>query len=125
MNCVNCNRFNSKPVFHFMENLPKARVVPPIKAFEDVGLDFAGPFFFRESPKSPEESYLALLVCFASRALHLELVFDLSTAACIAAIRISVSRRGCPKILKSDNGKKCWFGERNSRHANDIKKRTL
>ena len=45
MNCVNCHRFNSKPVFPLMGDLPKTRVDPPIKAFEDVGLDFAGPFF--------------------------------------------------------------------------------
>ena len=105
MNCVNCNRFNSKPVFPLMGDLPKTRVDPPIKAFEDVGLFFAGPFLCRKSPNSPEKSYLALFVCFASKAVHLELVSDLSTAACIAAIRRLVSRRGCPKNLQSDNGK--------------------
>ena len=105
MNCVNCNRFNSKPVFPLMGDLPKTRVDPPIKAFEEVGLDFAGPFFCRKSPNSLEKSYLALFVCFASKAVHLELVSDLSTAACIAAIRRFVSRRGCPKNIYSDNGK--------------------
>ena len=44
-------------------------------------------------------------MCFSSKAVHLELVSDLSTAACIAAIRRFVSRRGCPKNLYSDNGK--------------------
>ena len=44
-------------------------------------------------------------MCFASKAVHLELVSDLSTAACIAAIRRFVSRKGCPKNLYSDNGK--------------------
>ena len=88
-----------------MGDLPKTRVDPPIKAFEDVGLDFAGPFFCRKSPNSLEKSYLALFVCFASKAVHLELVSDLRTAACIAAIRRFVSRRGCPKNLYSDNGK--------------------
>ena len=105
MNCVNCNRFNSKPVFPLIEDLRKAKVDLPLKPFEDVGLDFAGPFFFRKSPNSPEKSYLALFVCFASKAVHLELVFDLSTAACIAAIGRFVSRRGCPKNIYSDNGK--------------------
>ena len=105
MNCVNCNRFNSKPVFPLMGDLPKTRVDLPIKAFEDVGLDFAGPFLCRKSPNSHEKSYLALFVCFASKAVHLELVSDLSTAACIAAIRRFVSRRGCPRNLYSDNGK--------------------
>ena len=53
---------------------------------------------------------------FASKAVHLELVSDLSTAACIAASRRFVSRRGCLKKLYNDNREKfCWFGERNIR----------
>ena len=44
-------------------------------------------------------------MCFASKAVHLELVSDLVTAACIAAIRRFVSRRGFPKNLHSDNEK--------------------
>ena len=103
-NCVKCNRFNSKPVFTLMGDLPKTRVDSPIKAFEDVGLDFAGPFICKKPPNSHKKSYLALFACFASKAIHLELVSDLSTAACIAAIRRFVSRRGCPKNLYSDNG---------------------
>ena len=44
LNCFNCNCFNSRPVFPSMGDLSKARVDPPLKTFEDVGLDFAGPF---------------------------------------------------------------------------------
>ena len=78
-----------------------------------MGLDFACPFLCRKSPNSHEKSYLALFVCFASKAVHLKLVSDLSTAACVAAIRRFVSRRGCPKNLYSDNGKNfvCWEKE--------------
>ena len=82
-----------------MGDLPKTKVDPPIKNFNDVGLDFAGLFLCRKSPKSHEKPYLALFVCFASKAVHQELVSDLSTAACIAAIRRFVSRRACPKNL--------------------------
>ena len=49
------------------------------------------------------KAYLALFVCFASKAIHLELVSDLTTNACIAALRRFTSRRGCPKKLYSDN----------------------
>ena len=87
-----------------MGDLPNSRV-EPLKAFEDVGLDFAGPFVCRKSPSSPEKSYLAFFVFIASKAVHLELVSDLNTAACIAAIKRFVSRRGCPKNLYSDNRK--------------------
>ena len=43
-------------------------------------------------------------ICFASRAVHLELVSDLSSQGFIAALRRFVSRRGCPKSIFSDNG---------------------
>ena len=99
MNCVNCSRFNSKPVFPLMGDLPELKVDLPLKAFEDVGLDFAGLFLCRKTPNSPDKYYLALFVYFASKAVQVELVSDLSTAACIAAIRRFVSRKGCPKIF--------------------------
>ena len=117
MNCVNCNRFNSKPVFPLMGSLSKARVDPPVKAFEDVGLHSAGPFLCRKSRISPEKSYLALFVCSASKAVHLELVSDLSTAACIAAIRRFVFRRGYLKILYSDNGKNLLVRRKKSQNC--------
>ena len=46
---------------------------------------------------------MALLICFPSKTVHLEVVSDLTTAACIAALRRFVARRGCPKVLYSDN----------------------
>ena len=52
---------------------------------------------------SSNKAYLALFVCFASKAVQLELVSDLTTNACIAALRRLTSRRGCPRKLYSDN----------------------
>ena len=75
MNCFSCNRFNLKPVFPLMGDLPKTRVDPPIKAFEDMGLNFTGPFLCRKSPNSHAKFYQTLFfVCFASKTVHLELV---------------------------------------------------
>ena len=49
--------------------------------------------------------YMALFICNAIRAVHLQLVSDLSSQVFIAALRRFVSRRGCPKRIFSDNGK--------------------
>ena len=43
-------------------------------------------------------------VCFIVRAVHLELVSDLSMDAFIACLRGFISRRGKPTLLWSDHG---------------------
>ena len=103
MNCVTCSRFTSRPTYPLMGDLPKQRVDIPKRSFQDVGLDFAGPFSCKTSTRSSKKAYLAIFICFASRAVHLEPVSDLTSQACIAALRRFASRRGCPDALYSDN----------------------
>ena len=93
LNCVGCSRFHALPTLPLMGDLPKERCNIPTRAFTDVGIDFAGPFI-----------YMAIFVCFASKAVHIEAVSDLTTAACVAAFRRFVARRGCPSVIYSDNG---------------------
>ena len=86
-----------------MSDLPKERISIPTRAFEDVGLDFGGPFYLKVSGSDNNKACLALFVCFASKVIHLELVSDLTTNACNAALRRFTSRSGCPRKLYSDN----------------------
>ena len=103
-NCVKCSRFTTKATLPLMGDLPKSRIDVPTKAFQDVGIDFGGPFACKGTRKNSEKAYLALFVCFASRAVHLEAVSDLTTQACIAALRRFTARRGCPVMIYTDNG---------------------
>ena len=61
-----------------MAPLPAFRVSegPP---FSSVGVDFAGPLYYKTN-KSMSKCYIALFSCSITRAVHLELVHDLSTA---------------------------------------------
>lgn len=52
-----------------------------------------------------QKCYICLFVCFATRALHLELVTDLTSAAYLLALKRFISRRGKPAEIFSDNGK--------------------
>jgi hypothetical protein len=103
-NCVKCFRFNSRATTPLMGDLPKERVTPS-PPFTHTGVDFGGPFCVRGAKgENTSKAYLALFVCFTTKALHLELVSSLSAQACIAAFRRFAARRGAPSHMYSDNG---------------------
>lgn len=54
--------------------------------------------------RKTDKAYVALFVCFATRAAHIELVSSLSTEAFLAALRRFIARRGKPTEINSDNG---------------------
>lgn len=104
--CVKCFRLRCLTQQQLMGQLPKYRITPN-RPFLNCGVDFAGPFLmkkFKGKCKSYYKSYFALFVCFSTKAIHLELVIDLSTAAFIAAYRRFISRRGLVRNMYSDCG---------------------
>ena len=104
--CAICRRINSIPCTQKMGQLPASRVTYS-PAFAAVAVDYAGPFQVRRGAiRHPtiEKGYVAVFVCLCSKAVHLELVSDLSTDAFLAALRRFISRRGRPRIIYSDNG---------------------
>ena len=46
---------------------------------------------------------MGVFVCFCTKAIHLELVSDLTSEACLAAVRRFFGRRGRLKNIYSDN----------------------
>ena len=50
------------------------------------------------------KSFVAVFVCFSVKAVHLETVASLTTAAFIATLRRSIARRGKPSMIWSDHG---------------------
>ncbi|XP_075167712.1 uncharacterized protein LOC142239836 [Haematobia irritans] len=87
-----------------MGNLPKDRVSGS-RPFQVVGVDFAGPIatYLRIRGKTPYKSYIAVFVCFTTKAVHLEAVSDLSSDAFIAALKRFIGRRGLPSKIYCDN----------------------
>lgn len=50
------------------------------------------------------KSYLAVLICLTTRAIHLEVVSQLSTNFFLLVLCRFVARLGCPHLIRSDNG---------------------
>lgn len=104
--CVRCARHRAQRARQLMGQLPAERVTPK-RAFFHTGVDFAGPYTtlrWRGSGAVTYKSYIAVFVCFATSAVHLELVTDLSSDGFIAAYKRFVARRGIPKTITSDHG---------------------
>ncbi|XP_042910085.2 uncharacterized protein [Parasteatoda tepidariorum] len=88
-----------------MGNLPRERVVPDF-AFNCSGVDLTGPFFIKCKHQRKAISlkvYICLFICFVSKAVHIEIVSDLTSESLIATLKRFIARRGkCAKLF-SDN----------------------
>ena len=106
--CVTCRRIRGKLVTQKMADLPEDRVaeIPP---FYNCGIDVAGPWYVRDGVTTRRRSgrakvWLLMFTCLASRAVHIELLYAMDTAAFILAYKRFVALRGSCKLLRSDRG---------------------
>jgi len=63
--------------------------VKQCRSFTNVGIDYGGPFTIKESRRrnvKTHKAYLALFICLSAKAVHLEIVTDLSTEAFLASL---------------------------------------
>ncbi|KRZ56324.1 hypothetical protein T02_10589 [Trichinella nativa] len=100
--CFACRRAMARLIQPRMAALPSSRVVEAA-AFAHTGMDFTGPLLIRVGKKATSKCYVCLFTCMASRAVHLELVPEMTTARVMQALRRFIARRGRPEIIQSDN----------------------
>ncbi len=89
-----------------MGQLPVERVTPDL-VFNRVGVDYAGPIYVKYGHvRKPTlvKAYVRVFVSLSVKAVHLELVSDLTTEAFIACFRRFIARRGRPSLVWSDHG---------------------
>lgn len=104
--CVVCIRHNAEASTQLMGQLPAARVTPT-RPFKSSGVDYAGPIQIRTAKGRGHHAYkgyICLFVCMVTRAVHLEVVSDLTTQGFLAAFKRFVARRGYCTDIWSDNG---------------------
>ena len=115
--CITCRRRAPRALSQMMGELPAPRVNPAL-CFFNTGLDYAGPIQLkRGNPRKPTyvKGYLAIFVCLATKAVHIEVVSDQSTAALLSALRRFCSLKGLPRHIYSDNGSN-FVGARHELH---------
>ena len=104
--CVICRRTSVKPQPQMMGQLPIERLTPgPV--FDNVGVDYVGPVYIEYGfVRKPTivKAYICVFVSLSVKAVHLEVVSDLTTGAFIASLRRFIARRGKPSTSWSDHG---------------------
>lgn len=103
--CIPCFRARPTTIYQKMGELPSPRVTPA-RIFSSCGIDYAGPFPLKDGKTRNRKiikSYVCIFICLSSKAIHLELVTDLSTEAFMNALKRFVSRRGLCSHIYSDN----------------------
>lgn len=105
LKCIRCQRAQPRFDAPLMAPLPKQRV-QYARPFAITGIDFAGPIIIKSGIRRVVgiKAWIAVFVCFTTRAVHLEAVEDLSSKAFLAALRRFTSRRGLCTTIFSDNG---------------------
>ncbi|XP_074041816.1 uncharacterized protein [Leptinotarsa decemlineata] len=89
-----------------MGNLPERRL-QKTTPFSTTGVEYGGPMYIKESHRrgkvQKSKCYIAVFICFVTKAIHIEFVSNLSREAFLAAFRRFTARRGACRHLYCDN----------------------
>ncbi|XP_068689201.1 uncharacterized protein [Montipora foliosa] len=102
LNCRRCRRHQGSPY-----KMPKMAPYLPSRIEESspftyTGLDYLGPLYVKVNGVT-QKVWVCLFTCLAVRAVHLEVIHDLSAQQFVLCLRRFIARRGKPKEIISDN----------------------
>ena len=108
LKCLICRRYEGSP-----QSAPQPPPLPQFRiqeyrepAFTSCGIDFAGPLFVKTQGLVAEKKvWICLYTCSVVRAVHLDLVPNMTADAFLRSFRRFTARRGFPRRIVSDNGK--------------------
>ncbi|XP_049869459.1 uncharacterized protein LOC126369201 isoform X2 [Pectinophora gossypiella] len=103
--CIKCFKLKAKAASQLMGSLPAERVTVA-RPFEKVGIDYAGPFNIKlHRVRKPLilKAYVLIFVCFVTKAIHVELASDLTTACFLNCLKRFIARRNKPSQIFCDN----------------------
>ncbi len=105
--CVKCRKLRGKQEIQKMADLPADRLEPS-PPFTYVGVDTFGPWLIStrrtRGGTANSKRWAILFTCLVVRAIHIEVIDELSSSAFINALRRFTSIRGKVTIYRSDRG---------------------
>ena len=102
--CARCKRYNSRPVLpSAVASLPTSRADFEVP-FQHTGVDFTGHLWVRDGNQD-RKVYLLLFTCLNVRAVHIEVVPDMSVLSFFQALSRFTNLNGVPDVIYSDNAK--------------------
>ena len=116
--CVDCKKREASPTVQLMADLPLDRVSPGNPPFSAVGIDYFGPILTKIGSRR-EKRYGCLITCLTTRGIHLEMAYSLDTDSFIKCLQRFSSRRGTPRLIRSDQGRNFVGAERELREEAD------
>ncbi|XP_055998018.1 uncharacterized protein LOC125647466 [Ostrea edulis] len=108
--CVLCRKLRKPTEIQKMADLPKDRV-EPTPPFTYCGMDCFGPFLLKNGRREAKR-YGLLFTWMCSRAIHIEMLDDMSTDSFINGLRCFIAIRGAVRQIRSDQGSN-FIGARN------------
>ncbi|XP_071037206.1 uncharacterized protein [Parasteatoda tepidariorum] len=99
--CLPCKLSQTSRSQQIEAPLPRDRITSCLP-FTTIGIDFAGPLYVRNL-KPLNTAYIALFTCSTTRAVHIELISELTTDKFLMALKRFVGRRGVPHTIYTEN----------------------
>lgn len=114
--CKHCKIYGEKPTTTKIVNVPPRRFDGYSIPLTHVGLDFFGAIIVNMHKRN-EKRWSMILMCLIIRAVHIEVVHNLSTDACFMCLRNLTSRRDMPNKFYRYNGTNFHSAEKELREA--------
>ncbi|XP_062599560.1 uncharacterized protein LOC134261107 [Saccostrea cucullata] len=106
--CVTCRKLRKVPEYQKMSNLPENRLIPGQPPFSNVGVDIFGPWNIitrrTRGGAANNKRSAALFTCLVTRAVHIEVVEEMTSSSFINALRRFIAIRGPVHVFRSDRG---------------------
>ena len=103
--CFVCGKYNALSFrYTRLTNLPKDRV-NIIRSFLHTGVDFTGHMWIHTGKEGDKKVYLLVFTCLSVRAIHIEMLQDMSAKSFVLALIKFTNLFGIPVCIYSDNAR--------------------